>query len=54
MFRCGGTSAAPPATFAGAPGGNGPYCVQGSSLHLVGFDLATMTKIVSDIMLAKQ
>jgi hypothetical protein len=41
-------------TFAGAPGGNGPYCVQGSSLHLVGFDLATMTRIVSDIVLSKQ
>ncbi len=41
-------------TFAGAPGGNGPYCVQGSSLHLLGFDLATNTKIVSDLVLAKQ
>jgi len=41
-------------TFAGAPGGDGPYCVQGSALHLVGYDLATMTRIVSDFVLTKQ
>jgi hypothetical protein len=41
-------------TFAGAPGGNGPFCVQGSSLHLVGYDLATMTMISNDIVLTKQ
>ena len=40
-------------TFAGAPGGNGPYCVQGASLHLLGYDLATMTTIVSDFVLTK-
>jgi hypothetical protein len=40
-------------TFAGAPGGDGPYCVQGSSLHLIGLDGATMTKVVNDIVLTK-
>ncbi|HMF41406.1 MAG TPA: hypothetical protein VKQ32_11960 [Polyangia bacterium] len=41
-------------TFAGAPGGDGPYCVQGSSLHLIGLDAATMTKVANDIVLTKQ
>ena len=41
-------------TFAGAPGGDGPFCVQGSSLHLVGYDLATSTMISNDIVLTKQ
>ena len=41
-------------TFEGAPGGNGPYCVQGSSLHMIGLDLATMTKVVNDIVLTRQ
>jgi len=41
-------------TFAEAPGGNGPYCVQESSLHLVDYDRATRTKIVSDLVLIKQ
>jgi len=40
-------------TFAGAPGGDGPYCVQGSSLHLVALDRATMTKVINDIVLTK-
>jgi len=41
-------------TFAGAPGGDGPYCVQGSSLHLVGYDRATKTRIISDLVMTKQ
>ena len=41
-------------TFAGAPGGNGPYCVQGSSLHLIGLDTTTMSEVVNDIVLTKQ
>ena len=41
-------------TFAGAPGGNGPYCVQGSTLHLIGLDATTMTKVANDIILIKQ
>jgi hypothetical protein len=41
-------------TFAGAPGGNGPYCVQGSSLHLIGLDTTTMSEVVNDIVLIKQ
>ena len=41
-------------TFAEAPGGNGPYCVQGSSLHLVGYDSATMTRIISDLVMTRQ
>jgi hypothetical protein len=40
-------------TFAGAPGGNGPYCVQGSSLHLVALDRATMSKVINDIVMTK-
>ena len=40
-------------TFAGAPGGDGPYCVQGSTLHLVALDRATMTKVINDIVLTK-
>jgi hypothetical protein len=32
----------------------GPYCVQGSSLHLLEFDSGGMMKIVSDIILTKQ
>ena len=31
-----------------------PYCVQGSSLHLLEFDSGGMMKIVSDIILSKQ
>jgi len=41
-------------TFAQAPGGDGPYCVQDSALHLVDYDRATMTKIVSDHVMTKQ
>jgi hypothetical protein len=41
-------------TFAEAPGGNGPYCVQGSSLHMIGLDAATMTKVANDIVLTRQ
>jgi hypothetical protein len=41
-------------TFAGAPGGNGPICVQGSSLHMVALDRATMTRVINDIVLTKQ
>ena len=40
-------------TFPDAPGGDGPYCVQGSSLHMIALD-ATMTKVVDDIVLTKQ
>jgi hypothetical protein len=40
-------------TFPEAPGGNGPYCVQGSSLHLVALDRTTMTKVVNDIVMTK-
>jgi len=40
-------------TFAGAPGGNGPVCVVGSSLHLLGLD-STNTKVTNDIVLTKQ
>lgn len=40
-------------TFAGAPGGDGPYCVQGSSLHLVALDRTTMTKVINDIVMTK-
>jgi hypothetical protein len=40
-------------TFAGAPGGDGPYCVQGSSLHMVALDRSTMTKVVNDVVLTK-
>jgi hypothetical protein len=40
-------------TFAEAPGGDGPFCVQGSSLHLIGYDLATNTMISNDIVLTK-
>src|SRR5580765_6728977 len=40
-------------SFANAPGGDGPYCVQGSSLHMIALD-ATGTKIVDDIVLGKQ
>lgn len=31
-----------------------PYCVQGSSLHLLEFDSGGMMKVVSDIVLSKQ
>jgi hypothetical protein len=41
-------------TFAGVPGADGPYCVQGSSLHLIGLDLATNTKVSNEIVLIKQ
>jgi hypothetical protein len=41
-------------TFAGAPGGNGPYCVQGSSLHMIGLDTTSMSEVVNDIVLTKQ
>jgi hypothetical protein len=41
-------------TFAGASGGDGPFCVQGPNLHLLGLDLATMTKVSNEIMLTKQ
>jgi len=41
-------------TFVEAPGGDGPYCVQDSSLHLVGYDRATMTRIISDLVMIKQ
>jgi hypothetical protein len=41
-------------TFAGAPGGNGPYCVQGSSLHMIGLDTTTMSTVVNDIVLTRE
>lgn len=41
-------------TFAGAPGGDGPYCVQDTTLHLIGLDVQTMTKVANDIILIKQ
>ncbi len=31
-----------------------PYCVKGSSLHLLEFDSGTMMKVVGDIILSKQ
>ena len=42
-------------TLAGAasPQG-GPYCVKGSSLHLVDLDMATMMKVTGDLVLNKQ
>ena len=40
-------------TFAGAPGGDGPVCVVGSSLYLLGLD-ATNTKVTNAIVLTKQ
>lgn len=33
---------------------DGPYCVQGSSLHLVDLDMPTMMKVVGGIILSKQ
>ena len=40
----------------GLPMVDGPYCVEGSSLHLVGYGTSptTKTKIVSDLVLTKQ
>jgi len=33
---------------------DGPYCVKGSSLHLLEFDSGTMMKVVGDVILDKQ
>ena len=33
---------------------SGPYCVQGTTLHLVDVDASTMMKVVGDIVLSKQ
>jgi hypothetical protein len=41
-------------TFSGLPLASGPYCVKGSSLHLIGYDIETSTKIVSDFVVTKQ
>jgi hypothetical protein len=39
----------------GGNGDSGPYCVQGSSLHLITIDMSmAMAKITGDIILAKQ
>jgi hypothetical protein len=37
-----------------AAGQNDPYCVQDSSLHLLDVDMATMMKVVADVVLTKQ
>jgi len=43
-------------TLTGASGApeDSPYCVQGSSLHLLEFDSGTMMKVVGDVVLNKQ
>jgi hypothetical protein len=42
-------------TFSGAAGDNGgPYCVQGTSLHLIDVDMTTMMKVVGDIVLTRE